>query len=169
MKPAYPKFNPDELSARIDEYFIQIKGKSRNTRVPVKNAATKTVSTKLWDREPEPATITGLALFLGFNSLDDFDRYLEKGRFAKIISRAKLRIQSIYEQKLHDHYTSGPIFVLKTLLGWNEDKGADSNRAKTLNIKITESGPAPAASEKEVMIENETSPTIQNTPITNEQ
>jgi len=169
MKSIYPKFNPDELSTLIDEYFIYIKGLGRKSRVVAKTGSAKRITVTVYDRDPEPATLTGLALFLGFNSLQDFDRYLQKGRFAKILNRGKLRIQSIYEQKLHDHYTSGPIFVLKTLLGYNETKNTNADKAQTLNIKITESGPAPASSEKEVMIENEMPSIIQNIPMTNDQ
>jgi hypothetical protein len=170
MRPKYPKFTPAELNTRIDEYFTYIKGAYRNTRVPVKNAATKTVTKKVCDREPEPATITGLALFLGFNSLQDFDRYLQKGKLAKILSRARLRIQSVYEQKLHDHYASGPIFVLKNILGLNEIKSTDTaDMPNTLNIKITDTGPQPAASEKEVIVEEIMPSIIQNIPMTNDQ
>ena len=157
MKPIYPQFTAEELKTRIDEYFIYIKGQYRHTRVPVRNGPTKTVVKEICDRKAEPPTVSGLALFLGFNSLKDFDRYLQKGRYAKILSRAQLRMQSVYEQKLHEHYTSGPIFVLKTLLGWNDVKNTGTG-LQTLNIKQVEGGPLPASNEKEVMIEEQPHP-----------
>ena len=158
MKPIHPQFTKEEIIARIDEYFIYIKGQGRKSRVLARTGPVKRITVTTYDREPEAATKTGLALFLGFNSLQDFDRYLLTGKFAKLLSRGILRIQSIYEQKLHGHFTSGPIFVLKTQLGWNETKKLDTDMPDTFNVNIIESGPAPAASEKEVMLEDEYKP-----------
>ena len=168
MNRKYPKFTADELSTRIDEYFIHIKGAYRNTRVPAKNAETKTVIRKVCDREPEPATITGLALFLGFSSRQNFDEYGQKGRYKQILRRGHLRIESVYEQKLHDHYTSGPIFVLKSL-GWADSKINTIIAQKSMNIKIIETGPQPVGSEKQVIIEEDMPSIIQNIPMTNDQ
>ena len=153
MNRKYPKFTADELNISIDQYFTYIKGKYRTTKAPPKKPGDKPTRQKIWDREPEPATITGLALFLGFSSRQSFDDYEQKGKFAQLLRRGRLRIEAEYEKKLHDHYTSGPIFALKSL-GWNDGKTADTTPvSRSLNIKIIETGPQPAKSEKEVIIE----------------
>ena len=149
----YPKFTADELSTGVNDYFTYIKGKYRTTKAPPKKPGDKPTRQKIWDREPEPATITGLALFLGFSSRLSFDDYEQKGKFAQLLRRGRLRIEAEYEKKLHDHYTSGPIFALKSL-GWNDGKTIDTTSvSRSLNIKIIETGPKPANSEKEVIIE----------------
>ena len=153
MNRKYPKFTADELSISIDQYFTYIKGKYRTTKAPPKKPGDKPTRQKVWDREPEPATITGLVLFLGFSSRQSFDDYEQRGKFAQLLRRGRLRIEAEYEKKLHDHYTSGPIFALKSL-GWNDGKNADTAPvSRSLNIKIIETGPQPANSEKEVIIE----------------
>ena len=153
MNRKYPKFTADELSTGVNDYFTYIKGKYRTTKAPPKKPGDKPTRQKIWDREPEPATITGLALFLGFSSRLSFDDYEQKGKFAQLLRRGRLRIEAEYEKKLHDHYTSGPIFALKSL-GWNDGKTIDTTSvSRSLNIKIIETGPKPANSEKEVIIE----------------
>jgi len=153
MNRKYPKFTADELNISIDQYFTYIKGKYRTTKAPPKKSGDKPTRQKIWDREPEPPTITGLALFLGFSSRQSFDDYEQKGKFAPLLRRGRLRIEAEYEKKLHDHYTSGPIFALKSL-GWNDGKNTDTTSVpRSLNIKIIETGPKPAASEKEVITE----------------
>jgi len=152
MKRKYPDFTADELLIRIDDYFIHIKGKYHIKKAQTDEAGVKTTSTKVWDREPEPATISGMALFLGFSSRQIFDDYKSKGKFSHILKRGCLRIEVIYEEKLHGHYTSGAIFVLRSL-GWNDNKNPDVPTSRSLNIKIIETGPIPVASEKEVIIE----------------
>ena len=152
MKRKYPKFTSDELSARITEYFTFIKGKYRTKRVPSKDSKKYTYA-KVCEREPEGPTISGLVLFLGFTSRQDFNDYEQKGKHAHILKQGRLRIEAAYEKRLHEHYTSGPIFALKSL-GWNDGKTTEQPAAsRSLNIKIIETGPKPAASEKEVIIE----------------
>jgi hypothetical protein len=153
MYRKYPKFTADELTIRIDEYFTYIKGKHRMTKVPPKTAGAKPTRQKVWDREPEPATLTGLALFLGFTSRQYFDDCESKGKFSQALKRGRLRIEAEYERRLHEHYTSGPIFALKSL-GWNDGKNTEAPVSRSLNIKIIETGPKPANSEKEVVIDD---------------
>ncbi|WP_461451092.1 terminase small subunit [Mucilaginibacter sp.] len=155
MKAKYPKFTPVELASRIDEYFIHIKGKYRMTKVAPKTEGGKPTRTKVCEREPELATISGLALFLGFSSREVFDNCMRRGKFADILKRGCLRIQAVYESRLHQHSTSGAIFALKSM-GWNEKpeakKPEETTALKTLSIKIIESGPKPVTNEKEVII-----------------
>ncbi len=109
---------------------------------------------KIWEREPEPATISGFAFFLGFNSRRDFDDYEENGEFADVLKRGLLLIECMYEKKLHQQSPAGAIFVLKSM-GWkdkSESKTHNIEVVKTLEIKFIEAGPKPADNEKEVIL-----------------
>jgi hypothetical protein len=92
--------SPEQLSIKVDEYFDALSG--------------------------EPATITGLALFLGFESRQSFYDYEEKEDFSYTIKRARLRIEHEYEKKLSGNNVAGPIFALKNL-SW-KDKSEVDNR-----------------------------------------
>jgi hypothetical protein len=154
MKNKQPKFTADRLNIRIDEYFAYIKGEYQIEDNGVKCAKTTAAKKKTWLREPEPATITGLAFFLGFNSRHAFDDYETNGKFAHILKRGRLGIEAEYEKKLHQQPASGAIFALKNM-GWNEkpdNKFPAEASPKSLKIKIIESGPAPASTEKEVVL-----------------
>jgi hypothetical protein len=143
----------EELTARIDAYFNHI----AKEFIPVKKALKK--DKQAGGEMPEknggeqiPATIAGLALFLGFDSRQAFDDQEVKGKFAAILKRARLRIEAVYEKKLHQQSSSGAIFALKNL-GWNEASGAKTTNAiKVLKVKIVAAGPKLAANEKEVTL-----------------
>jgi len=153
MKPTYPKFTADELNKRINDYFIYITGQQQvqgdllTGLNPKPTAKTK----KAGEQQPIPATITGLALYLDFNSLYDYEAAEKRGRFAQLLKRARLRIEAEYEKKLHQHSSGGAIFALKNL-GWNDDKTPGHASVKPLKIQIIETGLKPAASEKEVIL-----------------
>ena len=145
MKNTLPKFSSaDELDKLVDAFFKQLEGKKHTT--------TKTNSAKTVDAKP--ATLTGLALHLGFHSREQFERYESKGKFAANLKKGRLRIEAIYEKKLHQSTFGGAVFALKNL-GWAGDK-AETNRTapviKTLKVTIVESGPSPASDEKEVSL-----------------
>ena len=144
MKNTLPQFSSaDELDKLIDAFFKQLEGKKRAVQ---KKADNKTA-------EAMPATLTGLALHLGFNSREQFERYESKGKFAANLKRGRLRIEAIYEKKLHQTMFGGAIFALKNL-GW-VDKGETKQAApviKTFKVTIVETGPPPAGDEKEVSL-----------------
>jgi hypothetical protein len=168
MNPKYPKIESrDQLSQLIDDYFIFIKGEKaptvERTRKTAPKTATATASatssaaTKkpTWLREPEPPTITGLALFLGFDSLQIFEDYEKKGKFGAALKRGRLQIEAVYEKKLHQQAPAGAIFVLKTM-GWQDKadaKAASTPTVRTMKILIIETGPTPVSTEKEVVLE----------------
>jgi hypothetical protein len=146
--------NAGKLAARIDAYFNFIEGEYHLEDKPGKETKDQPApNIKVWDREPEPATFAGLALFLEFNSLQAFDDYIENGEFAAMLKLGRLRIEASYERKLHNQSATGAIFALKRM-GWNdrEDKQSGDQMPKTLKMVIYESGPAPAESEKEVIL-----------------
>lgn len=78
---------------------------------------------------PFPVTITGLCLYLGFESRQSFYDYEKKEEYSYIIKRARLVIESIYEENLHGKTPTGSIFALK-----NMDWSDKSEIAHTVNI-----------------------------------
>jgi len=68
-----------------------------------------------------PVTVTGLALFLGFNSRKTLYNYAERPQFLHTLKRALLMVENAYESKLHADKCTGPIFALKNM-GWDAEK-----------------------------------------------
>ncbi|HEY8783949.1 MAG TPA: terminase small subunit [Mucilaginibacter sp.] len=150
--PAF--FTAEELSHKIDAYFNYIEGEFHLEKKPGKEPDGEApAARKVWDREPENGTIAGLAFFLGFDSRQAFDDYENNGNFASILRRGRLGIEAMYEKKLHLQSSTGAIFALKSM-GWN-DKTEGKNGPdvlKTLKVELVETGPKPAATEKEVVL-----------------
>jgi len=148
-------FTADELSSRIDTYFNDVEGELNPKKKPGKESKGElSDAQKIWNRDPELPTISGLALFLGFDSLKAFEDYEKQGKFAPILKRGRLRIETVYEKKLHMQSPAGAIFALKNM-GWNDKNEEKTNGAdvfKTLKIEIIETGPYLAASENEVVL-----------------
>lgn len=147
--------NASQLEQLIDAYFKHIEGEFHFEDIPVKSKTDDDVTEKkkVWDRPPEQPTISGLALYLGFDSCDALDDYCANGQYAPLIKRARLRIETAYEQKLHQGPASGAIFALKKL-GWNQH-GANTHTDSSiceLNVNVNNNGPPVADNEKDVMI-----------------
>ncbi len=149
LQPAFT--TATELINHIDAYFDHIDGEYHLENKPVKgHQQSLAEQKKICVREPEPATIAGLALFLGFSSRQAFDDYEQNGEFAHILKQGRLRVEAVYEKKLHQQSSAGAIFALKSM-GWNER--TDANAVfKSITIEIIESGPKPAENEKEVIL-----------------
>ena len=87
----------------------------------------------------DPPTITGLCLFLGFESRQSFYDYQEKQNFTYAIKKARLKIECEYEKSLHKQSPTGAIFALKNM-GWSDRTEIDHTSAGkgigfSLNIK----------------------------------
>ena len=67
----------------------------------------------------KPITITGLCLFLGFESRQSFYDYEDKKEFSYIVKRARLVIENGYEEGLFFKTPTGSIFALKNM-GWHD-------------------------------------------------
>lgn len=102
-----------ELQAAIDEYFVYILGLKQSI------ANEKGDITEVWTRQPEPATVTGLALHIGFESRQSIYDYEKNGLFSYIIKNARLRVECEYEKKLSAQFPTGAIFALKNM-GWKD-------------------------------------------------
>jgi len=154
MKNAYPKFlSKAHLLELIEAYFECVE----HHQPLIKTSRDKAIDVPIEENKNEekhgPATISGLALYLGFDSREQFESYESNGKFALCIKRARLRIVEVYEKKLHQQ-SSGIIFALKTF-GWSEKsetKKGSGTIAKTMRVVIVETGPKPVGNEKEVDI-----------------
>ena len=88
---------PEELESAIDAYFD----------------------------ETERPTLSGLALFLGFDSRQTLYNYKERDEFLDIIKRARLIVESKYEERLvYEPNQTGVIFALKNM-EWKDSKSLD--------------------------------------------
>ena len=81
----------DELQGVIDQYFA----------------------------DAEIKTVTGLALYLGFESRQSFYDYEKNNEFSYIIKKARLEVESAYEERLSGNSPTGAIFALKNM-GWKD-------------------------------------------------
>lgn len=113
----------EELEAKIKEYFEWIQGEFRWDKDF--NEDGSEVNVKVWEREPEPATITGLCLFLGFESRQSFHDYQSRKEFSYTLKKARLRIENEYEKSaIYAKVPTFHIFALKNL-GWSDKQEID--------------------------------------------
>lgn len=109
--PAYK--NVGELQSKIQEFFD--------------DPPTKIHTTKEGDTIEVPfLSITGLALFLGFESRQSFYDYEKKKAFTYTIKRARTLIENEYEFMLQKGNTAGAIFALKNF-GWDDKRVIENN------------------------------------------
>jgi len=133
-----PKFdNASQLQKAIDDYFIYIEGKFHFEADPEDESK----DIKVYDRHSEPATITGLCLFLGFESRQSFHDYGKSDEFSYTIKKARLRVENCYEIALNYSRTpTAQIFALKNL-GWVDSQAIDhttkGDKVETTAIMFT--------------------------------
>lgn len=120
-RPAHYE-TPEELIAACDEYFEYIQGEfhmEEQEQWNPKTSEIETIQVKVWDRYPEPATVTGLALYLGFSSKSSLFDYEKKEEFSSIIKKGRTRVEHEYEKRLHGDKNAGAIFALKNM-DWDD-------------------------------------------------
>ncbi|MGZ3755497.1 MAG: hypothetical protein ACXVAY_00890 [Mucilaginibacter sp.] len=107
---------------------------------------------KTVDERHDPPTLSGLALFLGFESIRDLEAYESQGLYKLHIKRARLLINAAYEKKLFNSNPSGAIFALKGMGRKIETPATPANEKirDTLKVEIIQTGPKTADSEKNV-------------------
>lgn len=122
-----PTFETEEqISKAIVEYFEWIKGEfeEQSYTYTDKKGNEHTAKEKVTIREPEPPTITGLTLHIGFASRQSFYDYEKDGEFAYALKRARLAIEKSYEISLRGNTAAGAIFALKNF-GWSDKQEID--------------------------------------------
>jgi len=106
-----PKYEtPEQLQAAIDEYF--------NTGVKLRKVECGKAPNNWVESIPVP-TITGLCLYLGFESRQSFYDLQSRSEFSYTIKRARTMIECEYEEMLSTGNTGGAIFALKNM-GWSD-------------------------------------------------
>ncbi len=113
---------PVEMERKVNEYFNNCPDK-------------KTVVTANGAVEVPVITITGLCIYLGFESRQSFYDYEKRETFSYIIKRARLRVENYYEQCLQYGNVTGAIFPLKNM-GWHDKQEIDHSG----NIAVPISG-----------------------------
>lgn len=79
-------------------------------------------------------TISGLCYALGFDSRQSFYDYEKKPDFTYTIKRARLFIESHYEQLIQGNNPTGAIFALKNF-GWSDKQ--EIEQSGNMNLDIT--------------------------------
>lgn len=112
---------PEEFAAAADAYFEWCKGEFQDrpqAGFPIVEGVTVPTE-RVWVRPPEPVTITGLTLWMGFAHRKFLVDYAKVEGYEHVVARAKLRVENAYEQKLSGNNVAGPIFYLKNH-GWHD-------------------------------------------------
>ena len=107
--PIYDPEKPEDLEKydRLSiEYFEHIKGEQDEEGN--------------YTRYPEPPTVTGLTLYMGFSSKDTLYEYAKKPDFSDPTKRALAKIEQFHEiQAARGDKCTGNIFILKNF-GWKD-------------------------------------------------
>lgn len=77
-------------------------------------------------------TITGLALHLGFESRQSLYDYEKDGEFSYTIKKARLTIETFYEENLLTKNATGAIFALKNF-GWKDKQELEHSGELSIN------------------------------------
>jgi hypothetical protein len=117
--------SPEEIQGLIDEYF--------KTGVKKKVYVVGKPPVKV---EIECPTITGLCIYLGFESRQSFYDYEAKPEFAYTVKRARLFIENEYEEMLNGGNTTGAIFALKNF-GWTDKQEIDQKTEHSGTVGFT--------------------------------
>jgi len=107
--------DPKEMQSLIDEYFTLFGPETTLEQRTGRGIA-------CYENRP---TITGLCLFLGFETRQSFYDYEKKESFAYTIKKARSRIENVYENMIGTKTgTIGGIFALKNM-NWSDKQEID--------------------------------------------
>lgn len=134
--------DPKEVERLIDDYFEWIKGEKKDveikSKVFSKEGSFSEIGTGEYEeiivRHPEPPTVTGLTLHLGFCNKSSLYDYAEKDYFSNPIKRAISRIEKHHEIAIaHGDKCTGNIFALKNF-GWKDKIETETNHSGEIKI-----------------------------------
>lgn len=112
-----------ELIDKINEYFKYIQGEFEE--VTEYDSDGKPYVLTKYTRHAEPCTITGLCLFLGFDSRQSFYDYGKSNKFSYIIKKARMLVENAYEKSaITAKVPTFHIFALKNM-GWSDRQEID--------------------------------------------
>lgn len=108
-----------ELQDAIDAYFLKCEGEVLRDEdgSPVYNKFGQPVIVNA-----RPPTVTGLALFLGFNSRQALLNYQVKRQFNDTVTRAKARCEEYAEARLFDRdgFNGARFSLTNNFKGWSD-------------------------------------------------
>lgn len=119
-RPALFK-SPEDLQDAIQAYFEFCKPK-------IEDGELKSLG--------ENVTITGLALYLGFESRQSFYDYEKHEEYSYIIKKARLQVENGYEKNLYSKNPAGSIFALKNM-GWTDKQEIDQKTEHSGTVGFT--------------------------------
>jgi hypothetical protein len=126
---------PEQLIKECEEYFTYIRGEKEIKKGKRKNEKTgeeEEFEYEDWVRYPEPATVTGLTLYIGFSDRSSLDDYEKKEEFSHIIKKARKLVEYGYEMRLHGDKNTGAIFALKNM-GWKDKQELEHTGDMNIN------------------------------------
>lgn len=132
--------NPKDLKRQCDKYF-----ESLMRPVMVKGQVWKDADGKPILEQVKPATISGLANFLGIQT-DTLRRYHMKSvsglippEFAEIVLEARQKVEMFCEEQIYSRDGSrGAQFVLQAGFGWQTKKEQSDNKLSKKKLKMME-------------------------------
>lgn len=122
MKPLFK--SELDLRNKIEEYFFFIEGEYED--VDYVNLLGEPDKKRVYSKQPQSPSLTGLALYLGFESRQSIYDYEKTSEYSYTIKRARLMVEAAYEQALLSKYSTGAIFALKNF-GWSDKMEIDNN------------------------------------------
>lgn len=132
-----PKYKTaDEMQKAIDKYFEDCKG------IKALDDEGKPIYTKygyLYEIEPEPPTMSGLAIAIGFLDRSSLLDYGNKEEFSLTIRAAKARVERYAETRLYDKDgANGAKFNLSNnFRGWREKQEIEMT-GNVIKVELTE-------------------------------
>ena len=121
-----PKYkSADQLQKKIDEYFES--GVKKKKVVVGKPSKQEVIEVPIY-------TISGLCLFLGFESRQAFYHLEKNDEFRYTIKKARLFIENEYEGQLQQGNVAGAIFALKNF-GWSDRQDVNVSGNVTIEPK----------------------------------
>lgn len=113
------KPKPKNKRDKKDFYRIVMTGRPPKYTRPAQLEKKITEYFEYCDEVGKKLTVTGLALWLGFESRQSMYDYKKNDPFSYIIKNALSIIGDMYEQKLLSQNVTGAIFALKNM-GWKD-------------------------------------------------
>ena len=131
--------SPKALKKQCDKYFESLMAPVYYKGEPMRDA-----NGAILMRQERPATISGLALFLGIGTTTLREYHLKSisglipPEFAEIILEARQRVENFAEEQIYTKDGArGAQFVLQSGFGWETRKEASERRLAKKKLKIT--------------------------------
>jgi len=128
--------NFDKVTELCESFFDYIKGEYHTEEQEYEEGKFRDLI--ITDRSPEPPTVTGLTLHLGFESKDTLYSYAKKDGFSYPIKRALTKIEQYHEKATaYGDKCTGNIFILKNF-NWKDSQNVEhSGNVSNLPPQIT--------------------------------